>query len=159
MEYHDSHPHPGGHVVARSNPAAHARSWLRAMLFGAQLRCPSCGKGHLYEDGRDKVVNYCPHCEEELYHHRASRMAPWFSAFLAAHFVVFLFLSANWLAHPALWVSIPPAALLWAGLTWLLTPHVKGVIVGLQWAFRLYGFQYAAMCKPRHPQAPARRQA
>ncbi len=158
MDVIDSRPVGGPKRLPRCNPQAHARSWLRAMIFGAQLRCPSCGEGHLYEDGRGKVVNYCPHCEEELYHHRASRMAPWFSAFLSAHFAIFAALAAAWLLHPPLWALAVPAMILWVGLTWLLMPPVKGMIVGLQWAFRLHGFQYAAMCKPRHPHKPHQQQ-
>ncbi len=135
----------------RGNPRAHSRSASRAMLHGMLLSCPACGEGRLYEDGsRLKVANYCPHCAEELYHHRANRMPPWFSAFLSAHFVVFMALLAEWATGAGLWLSIP-AVLVWGGLTWLFMPRVKGAIVGLQWAYRMHGFQYAAMCKPRQP--------
>ncbi len=137
--------------AAHANPRAHSRSALRAAFNGALGRCPSCGRGHLYaEGGRLQVVNFCPHCEEELYHHRANRMAPWFSLFLAGHVAVLLALLAEHLFAPGLW-SAAPALVVWGLLTWLLLPAVKGAIVGLQWAWRLYGFQYAAMCKPRHP--------
>ncbi len=100
---------------------------------------------------RLRVANYCPHCSEELYHHRANRMTPWFSAFLSAHFVVLAALLVQWVTGIGLWLLILPAIGLWGGLTWLLMPRVKGAVVGLQWAYRMHGFQYAAMCKPRHP--------
>ena len=134
------------------NPRAHSRSWLRAMFNGARLRCPSCGEGRLYEEGL-KAVNFCSHCEEELYHHRASRMAPWISAFLAAHVALITAAFVNWLFAPSLlWLALP-ALPLWAGLTLLMLPSVKGAVIGVQWATRLHGFQYAAMCKPRHPRS------
>ncbi len=151
MELTDSRLRPVRRETPGSNPEAHARSWPRAMLNGALLRCPSCGEGHLYDGGRLKVVNYCPHCEEELYHHRASRMAPWFSAFLAAHIVVLAAWIISWFAPLSLGWAALPALAVWAGLTWLLLPSVKGAVVGIQWATRMLGFQYAAMCKPRHP--------
>ncbi len=120
------------------------------MFNGARLRCPACGEGRLFEEGL-KAVNYCPHCEEELYHHRAGRMTPWVSAFLAAHVVVIAVFLVEWLTSlPLVW-TVLPALLAWAGLTWAVLPSVKGAIIGVQWATRLHGFQYAAMCKPRHP--------
>jgi len=143
------------------NPKAHARSGLRAMAHGAMLRCPACGEGHLYE-GRNgggnkgkslEVVNYCHSCEEELYHHRADRMAPWFSAFIAANVVLLIAWACSAFCEPPLW-AIVPALIAWGLLARLILPSVKGMIVGLQWAHRLYGFQYAAMCKPRHPHPP-----
>jgi len=152
MELSDSRPRTAHKHTLRSNPRAHARSWVRAMLFGAQERCPSCGEGDIYQEGGGmKVVNYCPHCEEELYHHRASGMTPWISAFLAAHVVIITAFIVEWLTNlPLLWVAIP-ALVSMCLLTALLLPRVKGALVGLQWATRMHGFQYAAMCKPRHP--------
>lgn len=128
------------------NPALR-RPWLPAMLRGARGACPACGESPLYASGL-RVVKNCARCDEELYHHRANRLSLPIAAFVALQLVALLML----LAHLAqfswpLWLW---GALWGAGTLALLRP-AKGAIVGLQWALRLHGFQYAAMCRPRRP--------
>ena len=141
------HHNPG------ANPPPRRRSWLLAMLRGARCRCPSCGQAHLYAHGLS-VVDRCPSCGAELYHHRADRMGPLFAAFLALNLVIVVSLILDQ------WANLQEGSVLFVALAvgissfWLLLPAAKGMIVGLQWAWRLHGFQYAAMCRPRQPAAP-----
>ena len=120
------------------------------MWRGLLRRCPACGHGALFGSFA-KVADYCPHCHEELYHHRSDRMAPWSSAFLSAHVVVLPVLIAEWLWDLPFWQLVLAALPVWAGLSLLLLPSVKGAIVGMQWAARLNGFEYASMCRPDRP--------
>ncbi len=135
------------------NPLPRRRSWLLAMLRGARGRCPSCGQAHLYAHGLT-VVDRCSFCGEELYHHRADRMGPLFAAFLALNLVILVALVLDE------WANLQEGSVLFAALAagiaafWILQPAAKGMIVGLQWAWRLHGFQYAAMCRPRQPTVP-----
>jgi len=78
-------------------------------------------------------------------------MAPWSSAFLSAHVVVLPVLIAEWLWDLPFWQLVLAALPVWAGLSLLLLPSVKGAIVGMQWAARLNGFEYASMCRPDRP--------
>ncbi len=115
------------------------RPVFQAMLRGARGTCPSCGAGRLYERYL-KVEDYCPHCGEALYHHRADDAPPYFTIFIVAHIIVPAMLLVEVLVRPDLWLHV----LIWGPLTialcLLLLPRVKGAIVGLQWALYMHGF-------------------
>jgi len=132
--------------AARGNPPLR-RAWLPAMGRGALGRCPACGQGSLFVRLL-QVQERCEGCDEELYHQRADRIAWPISAFVALQLVLLAMLMLHLFdVRPALWVWVLP----WAALFALLLRPVKGAIIGLQWALRLHGFQYAAMCRPRRP--------
>ncbi len=119
------------------------RSWKQAMWRGARLNCPACGKGDMFRAFL-KVSDTCRHCGEELHHHRADDAPPYFTMFIVGHIVVPLVLLVEKLwappleLHFVLWTAVTLA------LTFALMPAVKGAIVGLQWALRMHGFDYAA---------------
>ena len=103
------------------------------MLRGAVLKCPACGTGAMFRRYL-KVADACPHCGEELHHHRADDAPPYFAIVIVGHIVVGLVLRVEMAYRPALWVH----AALWLPLTVILTlvvlPSIKGALVGLQWA-------------------------
>lgn len=119
------------------------RSWKQAMGRGLTCSCPACGRGHMFRSFL-KVADTCDVCGEELHHHRADDAPPYFTMFIVGHIVIPLVLVVEKLWHPAL----PIHFLLWTAVTLALTfalmPAVKGAIVGLQWALRMHGFDYAA---------------
>jgi uncharacterized protein (DUF983 family) len=132
------------HERRKANPVRR-RAWLPAMLRGARGACPACGGGRLFAHGL-KVADTCHHCGEELYHHRADRKGVALAAFVALQLVLLAALALQLFgAHPPAWVWAVP----WLVAFVLLLRPVKGAVVGLQWALRLHGFQYAAMCHPR----------
>ncbi len=121
------------------------RPWLPALARGLAGHCPACGEGALFSGGL-RVRPHCDRCGEALYHERAGKPAHVLAALVGAQ----VLLALMWLAHIAgmalplpLW--LPLGALFIVGLV----RPMKGAIVGLQWALRLHGFQYAAMCRPR----------
>jgi uncharacterized protein (DUF983 family) len=116
-----------------------ARSAKLAALRGALGRCPSCGVGRLFQ-GYLRVVDRCAACGEELHHHRADDAPPYFTILIVGHIIVGLVMSVEMLWSPPIWVHL----LLWMPLTLglalgLLRP-IKGIIVGMQWAFYMHGF-------------------
>lgn len=113
------------------------------MLRGALGRCPQCGEGRLFA-GFLKVKDTCEACGEELHHHRADDAPPYFTMFIVGHIVVPLVLLVEKLLRPPLSVHFVLWTLVTLGLTFALMPAVKGAIVGLQWALRMHGFDYAA---------------
>lgn len=119
------------------------RSWKQAMWRGFTCACPACGKGHMFGKYL-KVADNCDVCGEELHHHRADDAPPYFTMFIVGHIVIPLVLVVERLWHPdvsihfMLWTAVTLA------LTFALMPAVKGAIVGLQWALRMHGFDYAA---------------
>jgi uncharacterized protein (DUF983 family) len=120
-----------------------SRSWKRAMWRGLTGRCPHCGHGRMFRSFL-KVADTCDSCGEELHHHRADDAPPYFTMFIVGHIVVPLILLVEKLwapplaVHFVLWMAVTLA------LTFVLMPAVKGAIVGLQWALKMHGFDYAA---------------
>ena len=116
-----------------------ARPIFASMLRGAAHKCPACGVGAMFRRYL-KVADACPHCGEELHHHRADDAPAYFTIVIVGHIVVGLVLAVEIAYRPALWVH----AALWLPLTVILTlvllPSVKGALVGLQWALRMHGF-------------------
>lgn len=110
-----------------------------ALLRGWHRRCPNCGGGPMM-NGYLKVRNNCASCGEELHHHRADDMPAWATILIVGHVLVAGLLTVENSFAPPLWVhwAVWPAATL--GLTMWLLPRIKGMVVALQWAKRLHGF-------------------
>lgn len=110
-----------------------------AMLHGLRCRCPKCGEGQLYSSYL-KVVPACSVCHEELHHHRADDGPAYLTILIVAHIIGF--------AMHFMWVALRPDPLIMAttltvgavGLSLLMLPRLKGMIVGIQWARRMHGF-------------------
>lgn len=124
-------------------PLPEPRSWKQAIGRGLRCRCPNCGEGHMFRAFL-KVADTCDHCGEELHHHRADDAPPYFTMFIVGHIVVPLVLVVERTWHPSLWLHFVLWTIVTLGLTFALMPAVKGAIVGLQWALRMHGFDYAA---------------
>ena len=113
------------------------------MWRGMRCTCPTCGKGHMFS-GFLKVAHSCDACGEELHHHQADDAPPYFTMFIVGHIVVPLVLVVERVWKPELWVHFVLWTVVTLALTFALMPAVKGAIVGLQWALRMHGFDYAA---------------
>lgn len=110
-----------------------------AMWRGWRARCPACGQGRMF--GRYlKVNDTCPSCGLELAGHRADDAPPYFTILIVGHIIVPLMLLLEQHVQPPEWVHMA----LWLPLTLLLClwflPHIKGTLIGLQWARRMHGF-------------------
>jgi len=115
------------------------RPFRPALLRGWRRRCPKCGAGPLLV-GYLKVRDECPVCGEPLYHHRADDGPPYLTILIVGHIM----------APSILWAFIHfrPDPLILATLFTIgsvvlslyLLPRLKGMIVGFQWAKRMYGF-------------------
>jgi len=120
-------------------PPRQRRDLGQALWRGARCRCPACGRGAMF-DGYLTVRPVCTACGEELFHHRADDAPPYFTILVVGHVIVSLVLAVEIAFHPPLWVH----AALWIPLTILtamlcLRP-IKGMVVGLQWALFMHGF-------------------
>jgi uncharacterized protein (DUF983 family) len=113
-----------------------------AVQNGMKLRCPNCGKGHVFR-AYLKVADTCDVCGEELMHHKADDMPPYLGILIVGHLIVGIMLELELHAEVAPWVymaTMIPAALI---LPLILLPSIKGAVVGLQWARRMHGFDPA----------------
>jgi uncharacterized protein (DUF983 family) len=127
--------------VTLTTSVEHRALWP-AVRNGMKLRCPHCGKGHLFR-AYLKVADECDVCGEELHHHKADDMPPYLAILIVGHLIVGLMLELELHAEIAPWVylaTMVPAALI---LPLILLPSIKGAVVGVQWAQRMHGFDPA----------------
>jgi Uncharacterized protein conserved in bacteria len=115
------------------------RSVGKAMWRGALCRCPHCGQGRMFR-AYLKVADRCDVCGEELNHHRADDFPPYIAIMIVGHLLVGIMLHMDmvWHVSPMTYLlSMVPLAIV---LPLAMLPSIKGAIVGLQWANRMYGF-------------------
>jgi uncharacterized protein (DUF983 family) len=119
------------------------RATRPALLRGWRRRCPNCGQGPILK-GYLKLRESCPVCGQDLTHARADDGPAYLTILIVGH-----------LMAPALhfaFVKLRPDPLILAtsfsigcvALSLYLLPRLKGAIVGLQWAKRMYGFGEAS---------------
>lgn len=111
----------------------------RAMWRGALCRCPHCGQGKMFR-AYLKVADQCDVCGEELSHHRADDFPPYVAIVIVGHIIIFLMLHLEMAYHVQPLTHVLIAVPLAIILPLLMLPSIKGAIVGLQWASRMYGF-------------------
>lgn len=115
------------------------RPLMPALLRGLRGRCPNCGTGRMFRSFL-RVVDHCPDCNEALHHHRADDAPAYFVIAIVGHIVVGLIFAIEVTFWPPLWMQF----VFWLPMTiilaLLLLQPVKGAIVGLQWAYRMHGF-------------------
>jgi len=111
-----------------------------AMMRGFAMKCPNCGRGHLF--GRFlKVADHCEACGEDFTPQRADDAPAYITILIVGHFVVAGVVAAEdiWPDSPVLldafvWAAVAAAASL------LMLPRVKGALIAYQWAVRMHGF-------------------
>ncbi len=115
-----------------------------ALGRGWRRRCPNCGGGPMLE-GYLTVRARCAACGEELFHHRADDLPAWATIMVVGHVLAFLLLTVESAFRPPIWVhwSVWPALTL--GLSLWLLPRIKGMVVAMQWAWRMHGFEQASI--------------
>jgi uncharacterized protein (DUF983 family) len=135
-------------MTPQQQPASLAKASLaqtslaQAVWRGFRMRCPNCGRGRLF--GRFlKVVDHCPECGEELFHHRADDFPAYLVIVVVGHLIVPGILAVEIAYRPAYWIHLS----IWLPLTIIsalgLLQPVKGAIVGLQWQLGMHGFEEA----------------
>jgi uncharacterized protein (DUF983 family) len=115
------------------------RSVAQAMWRGTLCRCPHCGQGKMFR-AYLKTADACDACGEELSHHRADDFPPYIAITIVGHIIIFLMLHLDmtYRIEPITYVvTMVPLAIV---LPLAMLPSIKGAIVGLQWANRMYAF-------------------
>ncbi len=112
--------------------------WI-AMGRGLRCRCPNCGEGKLFRAFL-KTADTCSACGQDLTHHRADDLPAYLVIVIVGHIVVpiALWIETNYAPSMLLQLSFYLPFTLIASL--LLLQPIKGAVVGLQWAFRMHGF-------------------
>ncbi len=126
--------------LPRAEPLPPSVGARESFLRGFSGRCPACGKGRMFRKFL-KVNDSCPHCAEELHHHRADDFPAYLVIVIVGHILVPIVLAVETEFAPAYWVH----ALLWGpavvGLTLGLLQPVKGAVVAMQWFLGMHGFE------------------
>ncbi|NKB53560.1 MAG: DUF983 domain-containing protein [Rhizobiaceae bacterium] len=122
-----------------TTPQADSRSVKNAIFKGVKCRCPNCGEGRLFDKWL-KVTPQCNQCGEELFHERAQDFPPYITISIVGHIVVTLLL----IVESNFDLSMNTHLMIWLPLAFILSlaimQPVKGGVVGMQWALRMFGF-------------------
>lgn len=131
--------HPDPIEPSRRTASCEERPLVPALKRGWRGRCPRCGAATLFARYLT-VDDHCGDCGEALHHHRADDLPAWLVMIVVGHALALLLLAVENAFRPDLWVH----ALVWPvfvlGLTLWLLPRMKGVVVAMQWAWRMHGF-------------------
>lgn len=115
------------------------RSLSTALINGARSKCPNCGEGPVFNGFLD-IVDECETCGEALHHHRADDLPPYLNIFIVGHIVVaFLLLAVKYEWFDTWTITFGGAGIALISAIVLMRP-LKGMVVGLQWALRMHGF-------------------
>jgi len=114
----------------------------QAMARGFAMKCPNCGRGHLFCRFL-KVTDTCEVCAEDYTPQRADDFPAYLVIVVVGHIVVPALLAVAIAYDPPAWVQLA----IWLPITLfaslgLLQP-TKGAIVGLQWQIGMHGFESA----------------
>jgi uncharacterized protein (DUF983 family) len=126
-------------VWTRQTGLTEKRDVWTAMKRGFRGRCPRCGEGKLFRAFL-KVDNNCSVCGLDFTPHRADDLPAYLVIIIVGHIVVptALMIETNYAPPVALQLAIYLPITLIASL--LLLQPVKGVVVGMQWALHMHGF-------------------
>ena len=115
------------------------RDAWQAIKRGLRCRCPNCGEGKLFR-AYLKVADECSVCGQELSHHRADDLPAYLVIVIVGHIVVPIVLWIETNYSPSYVVELTVWPMITLVMSLLLLQPVKGAVVGLQWAFRMHGF-------------------
>lgn len=117
------------------------------MRRGAVGHCPACGEARIFT-GYLRVKDHCPNCHEALHHHRADDGPAYMTVFIVSHITGPLLLAVYMMYRPSSEVLM--ATFLGGSIvaSLILLPIIKGAWVGMQWAKRMHGFEYADQDRP-----------
>lgn len=121
-------------------PKPQPRSLRNAVLRGFSKRCPKCGKGRLFRS-YTKVNDTCPHCAEELYHQQADDFPAYIVVGITGITVLLSMVQLQIHTTIAPWIYLVVLIPLTTIIALILLPHVKGAVIGMQWARYMHGFR------------------
>jgi uncharacterized protein (DUF983 family) len=119
-------------------------SLLQAVGRGFAMKCPNCGKGHLFRRFL-KVADTCEVCGEDFTAQRADDFPAYLVIVVVGHVVVPALLAVAIAYDPPAWLQLA----IWLPVTLVsalgLLQPTKGAIVGLQWQTGMHGFEAAKL--------------
>jgi uncharacterized protein (DUF983 family) len=126
-------------VWTRDSASAEKRDVWTAMKRGFRGRCPRCGEGKLFRAFL-KVDNNCSVCNLDFTPHRADDLPAYLVIVIVGHLLVPVILWIETDYSPPVWLQLSIYLPFTVIASLLLLQPVKGVVVGMQWALRMHGF-------------------
>jgi uncharacterized protein (DUF983 family) len=126
-------------VWTRGSASAEKRDVWTAMKRGFRGRCPRCGEGKLFRAFL-KVDNNCSVCNLDFTPHRADDLPAYLVIVIVGHLLVPVILWIETDYSPPVWLQLSIYLPFTVIASLLLLQPVKGVVVGMQWALRMHGF-------------------
>jgi uncharacterized protein (DUF983 family) len=109
------------------------------LLRGWRGRCPRCGEGRMLHSYL-KVNSTCPHCGQELFHHRADDGPAYLSILIVGHLMVPILLVIWETFRPQPIVLALAGSVIATVMALYLLPRFKGAMIAYQWAKGMNGF-------------------
>lgn len=125
---------------------------MEILWKGFTGHCPACGSGRMFR-AYLKVADECPHCDEELHHHRADDFPAYLVIVIAGHILVPIILAVETAFAPPMLLSLPVWLSITAASCIALLQPVKGAVVALQWHLRMHGFEESRKASELQPTA------
>ena len=125
--------------LSQSDPTESPRPMKTAVWRGWRCKCPNCGDGPMLR-AYIKVRDECPECGEQLYHHRADDGPPYLTLLIVGHLIAPLMIWVFNAYEPSPYVFMAIFMTAAVVLSLFFLPRLKGVLIAIQWATRMYGF-------------------
>jgi uncharacterized protein (DUF983 family) len=100
---------------------------------GLRLRCPNCGKGHLFRSFL-KISPKCEVCGIDNSVYPSDDAPPYLTLVLTGHIIVPIYMAIERAYSPPMWLQASIWLPLTALMSILLLPYMKGGVVGFCWA-------------------------
>jgi uncharacterized protein (DUF983 family) len=110
-----------------------SRTAATGVKRGLRLRCPNCGKGHLFRSFL-KVSESCEVCGTDNSIYPSDDAPPYLTLALTGHVIVPLYMAIERAYSPPMWLQASIWLPLTALVSILLLPYMKGGVVGFCWA-------------------------
>lgn len=116
------------------------RSVKNAMFRGFMCKCPSCGKGDIF-NGLTSIKQACEVCNEDLSHQMADDFPAYLNVLIVGHVIVGFAMAMMKYDFFDIWTITFLTLLVCIVVSLALMRPLKGLVVGSQWALGMHGFE------------------
>ena len=117
----------------------HKRNLRTSIINGWKKKCPSCGKTQLFKNYLN-VEPKCKVCGLNLYLQKADDGPAYLTILLVGHIIAPLLILTYENFNPSPVLVALSFSVVFIILSLFLLPRLKGVVIGIQWAKEMHGF-------------------
>lgn len=131
---------PSDNAIQQPIKRPAVRSVKSAMFRGFLCKCPSCGKGSIY-NGLLSIRAVCEVCAEDLSHQKADDFPAYLNVLIVGHIVVGFAMAMMRYKFFDIWTITFLTAFVCIVTSIVMMRPLKGLVVGSQWALGMHGFE------------------